>query len=72
MKLRGILPPEMTWVRLILGPALMVGIIPVHILFAIHFPKRFLLCTCIATLTIVAIGLIVAILDPVDSMPVAP
>lgn len=63
MKARGLLPPEMTWIRLILGPALYVVMIPAYLLMAMWFPKRTAFACCIVTVLLGVVVLIVTGLD---------
>jgi len=63
MKTRGLLPPEITWIRLILGPAFAVGLIPAYLLVAMWFPKRVTLACWSVTLLFGVAVLIIIFLD---------
>jgi hypothetical protein len=60
LKSRGLLEPEMTWIRVILGPALMVSLLPASIVTVIWFPKREVLALCILSVVygVVVLGII--------------
>jgi len=63
MKMLELLPPEMTWIRLILGPAFMVTLVPAHILAAMWFPKRVICAFWIVTVVGGIAVLIIMLLD---------
>jgi hypothetical protein len=62
MKSRGFLP-EMTWIRLIVGPALMVGGVPAPIAIAIYFPKHQGLAFCILVIVYTTVVLGITLLE---------
>ena len=63
MKCYGMLPPEMTWARIVVGPALMVGMAPAFILAAMRFPKRTRFWLCMVSVVLGVIALLVILLD---------
>lgn len=64
LKVRGMLPPEMTYLCVIVAPALMVGMIPGYILAAMRFPNRMILSCWVVTIVIALAVLVVLLLDP--------
>jgi hypothetical protein len=65
MKSHGMLPPQMTWIRVIAGPALLAGYIPALLFVPMRFPNRPVLGFCMMSLAFIVAGLILMILDPV-------
>ena len=63
MKVQALLPPEMTWIRLIIGPALIVSMLPTSIVTVIWFPKREVLALSILSVVYVMVVLGIIILD---------
>jgi peptidoglycan/LPS O-acetylase OafA/YrhL len=70
LKYRGILPPRMTWSRLLLGPPIAIG--SLMVLVATFRSKRPLLLGCIMLFLLLALLAAVAIFDPIESMPDSP
>jgi hypothetical protein len=63
MKTAGELPREMTWIRVILGPALMVSLLPAWILTASRFPNRQVIALSILSLVFVVVVLGIELID---------
>jgi hypothetical protein len=63
LKSSGLLEPEMTWMRVILGPALMFSLLPAPIVTVIWFPKRETLALCILSVVYVVVCLGLILLD---------
>lgn len=68
-KLWGLLPPEMTWVRVIFGPLVAFSVLPVSILLAMWFPKRYLLALCVMLAVYFAVGAGLILLESALHIP---
>jgi len=69
LKCHNLLPPRMTWSRILLGPALLVLLLPTAMLITLQPRRKMFFWLLVWFLALVAIFAVVSILNPVESMP---
>ena len=63
LKLHGILPVEMTYVRVTFGPTLVVVTVMAYLLVIVRFPKKAVLCCWAVTIGATLASIAIALLD---------
>jgi hypothetical protein len=65
MKWHGLLPPRMTWSRVLLGPALLTSMSPISMIVTTQAQKKMLLWLCVWISSVVTLLAVVSFFDPV-------